>query len=133
MKKPLSILMVAATLLLAGCDRGKTELEQALAENFRGDQDLKDYKIDPDDMAECVADEISSAIPGLPGAPQRKAYFEAYTKMVKVTANNEDPRQVLEENKEVFGSVRKAREAAFGVTAHILDCMGKLVEQQGAP
>jgi len=133
MKKTLPILMVAATLLLAGCDRGKPALEQALAESFRDDQDLKDYKIDPDDMAECVADKISSAIPGLPGAPQRKAYFEAYTKMVKVTANDQDPRQVIEENKKVFGSIRKSREAAFGITAHILDCMGELVEQQGAP
>ncbi len=133
MKKTLLILMIATTLLLTGCDRGKPGLEQALAENFRNDPDLKDYKIDPDDMAECVADKISSAIPGLPGAPQRKAYFEAYTKMVKVTANDQDPRQVIEENKEVFGSIRKSREAAFGITAHILDCMGKLVEQQGAP
>lgn len=133
MKKALSILMVAAALFLTGCDRGKSGLEQALAENFRDDQDMKDYKIDPDEMAACVADEISSAIPGLPGAPQRKAYFEAYTKMIKVTANNQDPQQVLEENKEVFGSVRKARKAAFSVTAHILDCMGKLVEQGGAP
>lgn len=133
MKKTLAILMVAATLLLTGCDRGKSDLEQALADNFRDDQDLKDYKIDPDEMAACVADEISSAIPGLPGAPQRKAYFEAYTKMVKVTANDQDPQQVLEENKAVFGSVRKAREAAFSVTAHILDCMGVLVERRGAP
>jgi len=133
MKTALSILMIAVTLLLTGCDRGKSGLEQALAENFRDDQDLKDYKIDPDDMAECVADKISSAIPGLPGAPQRKAYFEAYTKMVKVTANKENPQPVLEENKEVFGSVRKAREAAFGITAHVLDCMGELVQQQGAP
>ena len=133
MKKNLSILMIAAILLLAGCDRGKSGLEQALAESFRDDQDLKDYKIDPDEMAACVAGEIAGSIPGLPGAPQRKAYFEAYTKMIKVTANNQDPQQVLEENKEVFGSVRKAREAAFGVTSHILDCMGKLVEQGGAP
>jgi hypothetical protein len=133
MKKNLSILMLAATLLLAGCDRGKSGLEQALAENFRDDQDLKDYKIDPDEMAECVADEIAGSIPGLPGAPQRKAYFEAYTKMIKVTTNDQDPQQVLEENQEVFGSIRKAREAAFSVTAHILDCIGTLVEQQGAP
>ena len=127
MKKNLSILLITAAFLLTACDRGKTDLEQVLANKFSKDEDLKDYNIDPEEMADCVVNDISGAIPGLPGAPQRKAYFEAYTKLVTVKADHKNPQKVLEEVEEVFGSIRKAREAALGVTAFVLDCMDELV------
>lgn len=130
MKKQRLWILIASLFLLLGCDGAKTDLEQALAANYREDTDLKDYNVDPQDMAECVADEIAGTIPAFPGTPQRKVYYEAYTKLVKVMATDQDPKAVLEETQEVFGSVREARKAALGVTAFVLDCMGELVDTQ---
>ena len=124
--KKLSLLLIA--FLLVGCDSGRSELEAVLAKNYSEDQDMKDYNVDPNEMAGCVAKGIASAIPGMPGAPQRKAYFEVYTKLVQVKADQKDPEAVLIEAAEVFGSRDAAFKAAIGITDFVLQCMGDLIE-----
>ena len=121
-------LLLIAVLLLVGCDRGRSDLEAALVKSYSEDQDIKDYNIDPNEMAGCVSKGIASTIPGFPGSPDRLAYFEVYTKLVQVKADQKDPEAVLEEAAKVFGSRDAAFKAALRVTDFVLQCMGDLVE-----
>ncbi|MGR9106895.1 MAG: hypothetical protein ACU843_08205 [Gammaproteobacteria bacterium] len=124
------LLVLVAALALAGCDgKQKDELVEQLQLKFKNDSDLADYKIAPEDMADCVADKILKEIPGLPGSPNRKRTIEAYTKLVRVN-QNEDFRPALEATKEVFGSTTKALEAAGNITTSSFSCIGDLVNGQ---
>jgi Prokaryotic membrane lipoprotein lipid attachment site len=128
MKKILIVLVAAA--LLSGCDgKEKDELVEQLRVKFQKDTDLTDYRIAPEDMADCVADKILKEIPGFPGSPNRKRYIKAYTKLVRVDPT-QDFRPALEETKEVFGSVAEAYEAAGTITTFNFSCIGDMINDQ---
>jgi hypothetical protein len=128
MKKILIALIAAA--LLSGCEgKERDELVEQLRLKFTQDTDLKDYNIAPEQMAECVADQIIQEIPGFPGSPKRKRFITAYTKLVRVNPT-EDFRPVLEETKEVFGSVAKAHEAAGSISLYNFACIGDMINEQ---
>ncbi|MGH8550225.1 MAG: hypothetical protein ACRERU_16810 [Methylococcales bacterium] len=128
MKKIITALAVAA--LLSGCEgKEKDELVEQLRLKFKQDNDLADYKITPDEMAECVADKILKEIPGFPGSPNRKSIIQAYTKLVRVNPT-EDFRPALEETKEVFGSEAEAHEAAASITMSNFACIGDMINDQ---
>ena len=130
--KKLPLLLLALTLLSA-CDKGKSDLETALTNSYRDDQDLKDYNIAPERMAQCVADAIAGTLSGFPGTPERQQKYAIFSKFITVVADKGDPTAVLEEANEVFGSARETRQAFMGITAHNLQCMGDLIEGNGAP
>lgn len=124
-------LMIAALLLTACADsKEKVSLKEALTAKLREDSDLKDYKLNPADVADCVVKSIGESLPGFPGDPKRNTYFEAYAKFVAVKSPG-DAEKAIEEYKDLFGSVKQAREAAVSVTDHIMGCMGMGIEQQG--
>ncbi len=128
MKKILIALIAAA--LLSGCEsKEKDELIEQLRLKFQQDTDLADYKIAPEKMAECVADQIIKDIPGFPGSPNRKRLITAYTKLVRVNPT-EDFRPVLEETQEVFGSVAEAHEAAGSISLYNFACIGDMINEQ---
>lgn len=129
--KKIMILMMATVLLSACADsKEKVGLKEALVAKLKEDSDLKDYKLNPADVADCVVKSISEGLPGFPGDPKRNTYFEAYAKFVAVNSPG-DAEKAVEEYKDLFGSVRQAREAAVSVTDHIMGCMGMGIEQQG--
>jgi len=125
--KKLIVLFMAALALSACAKKEKTGLKDVLVQRFSEDQDLKDYQLDPADVADCVIDEISSSLPGFAGDPRRDEYFKAYEKFFNVKSAN-DAEASVNEFERLFGSRQKAREAALGITDHIMTCMGKAIE-----
>jgi len=127
MKKILICLVIA--LALSSCQRSKeqTGLKEALIAKLKDDSDLKDYKIDPADMAECVYQEIADGAPGMPGDPKRPRYFEAYTKFVGVGSPG-DAEKAIKEYQDVFGDAKAANQAATSITDLIMSCMGAAID-----
>jgi hypothetical protein len=126
MKKPL--LVFTALLTLAACgQQEKLSLEEALLASLKNDQDLKDYKLDPQEVADCTMESISDALPVMPTDPRRAQYFEAYAQFLSSPSSPDDAHRMIEGQKELFGSVQAARQAALSVTDYIMTCMGLLI------
>ncbi|HLF96145.1 MAG TPA: hypothetical protein VI457_03295 [Methylococcaceae bacterium] len=126
MKKLLPVL--AALLTLAACGhKEKLSLEEALLANLKNDQDLKDYKLDPQEVADCAMEAISDSLPVMPTDPRRAQYFEAYAQFLSSPSSPEEAHRMIEGQKELFGSVQAARQAALSITDHIMTCMGLLI------
>lgn len=120
-----------AVFLLAGCSsKEKTTLKEALLAKFKDDSDLKDYKLDPETIADCVVSEIGNALPGFAGDPRRDQYFEAYTRFVNAKSPA-DAEKAVADYQHLFGSIKEARHAALSVTDHVMTCMGKGVAMAG--
>jgi hypothetical protein len=125
------LIAMAAVGLLAGCNtKEKVGLRDVLIERFKDDQDLKDYKLDPTEVADCVVDEISQTLPGFAGDPRRDKFFEAYARFLGVKSPA-DAEKSIADFQALFGSAKKAREAATSVTDHIMTCMGKAIDNAG--
>lgn len=123
--------LLLATLLiflLPACSTPQqNDLKSALLAKLKDDPDLKDYKIDPSEIADCVVGEISGDIPAYPGDPRRERFFQAYIRFVNVTSPAEAEKS-LAEFEELFGSKQAAREAATNITNHNMTCMGKAID-----
>jgi hypothetical protein len=127
------LILVVATFVLSACEKSKEQLDlkQALTAKMLNDSDLKDYKIDPADMAECVYKEIAENAPGIPGDAKRPRYFEAYTKFVSVTSPS-DAEKAITDYQDVFGDAKATRQAATSVTDHIMSCMSSAIDARAA-
>lgn len=124
--------VIFAACLLSACGGGKEQLDlkAALIAKLQEDSDLKDYKLNPADVADCVVQAIADTLPGFTGDPRRKTYFEAYATFVSAKTSA-DADKAIETYKDLFGSVKQARAAALSVTDHIMGCMGANIEQRG--
>ncbi len=124
--------LVLLVLLLGACDTKQQTLglREAVLQKLRDDPDLKDYKLDPAAVADCVVKTIADDAPGLPGDPRRETYFKAYSQIMSVKTPTE-AEQIVEQYKEFFGSQQSVREAALKVTDHIMTCMGEAIEERG--
>lgn len=126
-----NLLALAALLTLAACGhKEKVSLEEVLLERLKSDSDLQDYKLDPQQVADCTIDAISDSLPVMPTDPRRAQYFEAYAKFLGTPSSAEEAQRIFEEQKELFGSVQAARQAGLSVTEHIMTCMGALISAQ---
>ena len=127
MKKVLLCFIIA--LAITACQKSKEQmgLKEALVAKLQNDSDLKDYKIEPAEMAECVYQQIADNAPGMPGDPKRPRYFEAYTKFVAVGSPG-DADRAIKEYQDVFGDVKAATNAAMSVTDSIMSCMGSAID-----
>ena len=127
------LIAISTVLLLLGCSsKQQTGLREALVEKFKDDQDLKDYKLDPEEIADCMLKEITANVPGFPGDPRRDKFFEAYARFVGVRSPS-DAEKAITDYQELFGSAKKARAAANTITDHLMTCMGKAIEGGGGP
>lgn len=121
-------LIIATAFLIQACSTPEqTDLKTALTEKLKDDSDLKDYKIDPAEIAECVVGEITSDIPAYPGDPRRQQFFQAYSRFITVNSPTEAEKS-LAEFEQLFGSKQAAREAATNITSHTMTCMGKAID-----
>ena len=123
-------LFIAVCIVLAftACTKKeKTGLRDVLVERFKDDQDLKDYKLDPEAVADCVVDEIAASLPGFAGDPRRAQFFDAYARFLNVKSEA-DAEKSVHDFEQLFGGTQKAREAATSITDHVMTCMGKAIE-----
>lgn len=122
------VMVALSCLMMVACaKKEKTGLREVLVARFADDQDLKDYKLDPGGVADCVIDEISSTLPGFAGDPRRAEFFKAYERFLAVKSAA-DAEAAVAEFERLFGTRQRAREAALGITDHIMTCMGKAIE-----
>lgn len=122
--------LLVASLFLTACGQSKEQqdLKAILADKFKDDSDLKDYKLKPEDIAECVVVNISEGAPAIPGDPKRDRYFAAFAKFA-AAKSPADAEQAVKEYQDVFGGVKETRAAANSVTDYIMNCMGIAIEK----
>ena len=123
------LLLTLAALILPGCAE-KSQYEQAVLEQVQQDQDIKDYKLDPERMARCVVDLTSSKMPGMfPYDPKRLEAYRNYSKMLTLN-KAEHPEQVLAELRNDFGSPKALAEAHSNYTESMMNCIASLLAEK---
>ncbi len=125
--KKITLIATALLSLVACAKQEKTGLRDVLIERFKDDADLKDYNLDPAEVADCVIDEIAASLPGFSGDPRRAQFFGAYEHFLNVKSST-DAERSLKEFEQLFGSAQNARVAATSITDHVMTCMGKAIE-----
>lgn len=125
--KNILILILTAVLLTSCANKERNQFQEKLAAHLATDPDLKDYNLDPNEVAECVTSQIAKTLPGFRGTPARKPYWEAYLAFESARTSDE-ALATIKKYKDVFGSEQKASAAAMGITQYIMACMGKLIE-----
>ncbi len=128
MKKILTVLVAAFILTACGNSKEQQDLKQVLTEKFKDDSDLKDYKLKPEDIADCVVANITEDAPPVPGDPKRIRYFEAFTKFASVKSPA-DLEKAVKEYQDIFGGAKETYAAANNVTDYIMSCMGLAIEK----
>nr|WP_305910271.1 hypothetical protein [Methylomarinum sp. Ch1-1]MDP4522113.1 hypothetical protein [Methylomarinum sp. Ch1-1] len=119
-------LFCLSTLFLVGC-ADKNQFEQAVLERMQNEKDIKDYKIDPQHMTDCVVDLTSKKMPGLfPFDPTRLTAYRNYAKMLTLT-KSEDPQKTMEELRSSFGSAKELAEAHANYTEGVMNCMSAII------
>lgn len=120
------LLVTFATLILSGCAE-KSQYEQAILEQIQQDQDIKDYKLDPETMVQCIVDLSSKNMPGIFAYdPKRLQAYRNYSKMLTV-GKSEHPEQVLAELRIDFGSPKALAEAHSNYTESVMECIASLL------
>lgn len=123
MKKVLLAIMM---LSLLGCAE-KQEYEQVILEKMKLEKDIKDYKIDPENMAKCVSTKSAGKMPGLfPFDPRRANAYKNYIKMISLN-ESADPKKTLEELRVDFGSPKELADAHANYAESVVECMSGLV------
>lgn len=124
MKKILWILLLS--VFIVGCAE-RAEYEQAVLEQIQKDQDIKDYKIDPQIMVKCVVETSSKDMPGFVAFdPKRREAYRNYVKMLRLYESS-DPKKTLEELREAFGSAKALADAHANYAESIVECVSDLV------
>lgn len=118
--------LIAATFLLSACSEQQQYKAAVLAE-MQTESDIKDYKLDPEKMADCVVNSTSSNMPGLfPVDPARKKAYLSYTKMLTLKQSKE-PQKAMDELRTEFGSAQGLLEARNNYTNSLVECQATLI------
>ncbi|MEQ1529842.1 MAG: hypothetical protein ABL925_11035 [Methylococcales bacterium] len=122
------LLITLSALLLPACS-DKNQFSQAVLEQMQQEQDVKDYKIEPEAMANCVVNTTEKGMPGFfVFDPYRLSAYRNYTKMLTL-AKSPDPKKTLAELNVEFGSGKKMAEAHSNYTESILECLDAVMPQ----
>ena len=120
------LMMLSIVLALTGCAE-KQEFEQVVLEKMKIEKDIKDYKIDPEQMANCVTSKTAMKMDGaFPIDPRRMQAYKNYVKMITLT-DSADPKKTLEELRADFGSPKGLADAHANYAESIVDCLSGLV------
>ncbi|MDD5036839.1 MAG: hypothetical protein PHE55_19095 [Methylococcaceae bacterium] len=129
MKKIMTMLFAALLLTACGNSKEQQSLKQVLTEKFKDDSDLKDYKLNPEDIADCVVNAVSDNVPSnIPGDQKRARYFQAYTLFVGAKSPGELDK-TAKEYQDIFGGIQETHAAAATVSDYIMSCMGLAIEK----
>jgi len=122
------LLICISTLFLTAC-ADKQQYEQAVLTNMEEDQDIKDYKIDPNEMMECVVEFTSKEMPGsFSFDPDRLTSYQNYSKMLSMT-NVPDKKAMLEELRSLFGTPRALADAHRNYAESVMNCIDVIVKK----
>lgn len=120
------VLMLSIVLALTGCAE-KQEFEQVVLEKMKIEKDIKDYKIDPEEMTKCVTSKTAMKMDGIfPADPRRMQAYKNYIKMITLT-ESADPKKTLDELRTDFGSPKGLADAHANYAESIVDCLSGLV------
>ncbi len=123
--KKLTLICLSA-LMMAGC-ADKNEYSEAVLQQMKADKDIKDYKIDPEYMTDCVVDLTSKNMPGMfPFDPDRLMAYRNYAKMLTLH-NSKDPNKTLDELRKSFGSPQALADAHRNYAESMMNCMSAIV------
>lgn len=126
------LLIPLCVLLLPAC-ADKAQYEQAVLEQMQKEQDVKDYKIDPQDMTDCVVEGTSQKMPGVFALdPTRLTAYRNYAKMLNVT-KSKDPKTELSQLRNDFGSPQALTEAHNNYTGAIVECYSIVISKKEEP
>lgn len=122
------LLISLSALLLSAC-ADKKQYEQAVLEQLQKEQDVKDYKIAPERITQCVVDTTSSKMPGAFNLdPKRMTAFRNYAKMLNLT-KSEDPKKTLEELRNDFGGAKELSDAHTNYTESVMSCFEAMLAE----
>ena len=122
------LLISLSSLLLPAC-ADKNQYEQAVLEQMKKEQDIKDYKIAPEYMTKCIVDTTSQNMPGVfVFDPKRLMAYRNYTKMLTLT-DSPDPKKTLEELRNDFGSAKELADAHTNYTESIMECYSAVISE----
>jgi hypothetical protein len=125
--KKLLLLSLSALLLPACAD--KKQYEQAVLEQMQKEQDIKDYKIAPEYMTECVVEKTAQNMPGVfPLDPKRLTAYRNYTKMLTLS-KSADPKKTLEELRTDFGTAKDLADAHTNYTESLVECYSVVISE----
>ena len=125
--KKLLLISLAALLLPACAD--KKQYEQAVLEQMQKEQDIKDYKIAPEYMTECVVEKTAQNMPGVfPLDPKRLTAYRNYTKMLTLS-KSADPKKTLEELRTDFGTAKDLADAHTNYTESLVECYSVVISE----
>ena len=120
------ILICASTLFLTAC-ADKQQYEDAVLTQMQTEQDLKDYKIDPEQMVKCVVDLSSKNMPGsFAYDPARLTAYQNYANMLSMSTTK-DKQKKLEELRSLFGSPRELAKAHANYTESVMNCIASII------
>lgn len=120
------IVVVGLFVLVTGCSE-KQEYERAVLEQMKSDQDIKDYKISPETMTDCVVSTTAKRMPGIvPIDPMRKEAYKNYVGMLELNKAKE-PKKTLDELRVAFGSPKGLADAHTNFSESVVECMSGLV------
>ncbi|MGR8941484.1 MAG: hypothetical protein ACU83P_07830 [Gammaproteobacteria bacterium] len=121
------ILLISISALFVTACAEKTEYETAVLEEMKTEQDVKDYHIDPEIMAECVIDTTTEKMPGFYDLdPYRRQAYKNYTKMLTMSKST-DPKKTLDELRKDFGSPKALAEAHSNFTESMMNCYSAMM------
>jgi hypothetical protein len=132
MKKKSLILL--CTLLLTAC-ADKNQYEQAVLEQMQKEQDIKDYKLAPEDMTKCVVAQTSEKMPGIfPFDPTRLTAYRNYTKMLSLNTPKDpkattDQKTVMDQLRTDFGSPEELAKAHSNYTESVVECYSVVISK----
>lgn len=120
MKK--TLLIFFSVLFLSAC-ADKENYQKAVLEQMQTDQDVKDYKMDPEYISKCIVESSSKNMPGLfPFDPARLTAYRNYVKMLTLQKSKE-PKKVMAELRTAFGSAKALAEAHTNYTESVMECI----------
>lgn len=125
------VLLFFCVLFLSACTDDKENYQKAVLEQMQAEQDVKDYKIDPEYIAKCIVDTTTPKMPGLFAYdPARMTAYRNYTKMLTLKSAK-DPKKVMMELRSDFGSAKALAEAHSNYTESIMECISAvLIEKE---
>jgi hypothetical protein len=119
------VLIFFCALLLSAC-ADKENYQNAVLAQMQNDQDVKDYKIDPEYMTKCVVDTSTKEMPGfLPFSPERLTAYRNYVKMLDLP-KSQDPKKTMMELRNDFGSAKALSDAHSNYTESVVECISAI-------